>query len=68
MDCGDGNQRRGKRGETAVIRAHGVTQQVDFERRSPVSIEAMLDAADLAAPRMAALLAGIVRRFPELVA
>jgi purine-nucleoside phosphorylase len=51
-----------------VLALCGVTQQVDFERRAPVSIEAMLDAADLAAPRMAALLAGIVRRFPELVA
>ena len=30
------------------------------DSRSPVSIEAMLDAADLAAPRMASLLVGVV--------
>jgi purine-nucleoside phosphorylase len=40
----------------------GVTQMVNLEHRAPVSIEDMIDAADLAAPRMAALLTGIVRR------
>jgi purine-nucleoside phosphorylase len=45
-----------------ILALVGVTQMVDFDRRVAVSIEAMLDAADLAAPRMAAVLAGVVRR------
>lgn len=43
-----------------VLALVGVTQQVLPGRPSQVSIEAMIDAADLAAPRMATLLVGIV--------
>ena len=43
-----------------VLALVGVTQQVVAGRPSRVSIEAMIDAADLAAPRMATLLVGIV--------
>jgi purine-nucleoside phosphorylase len=46
-----------------VLALVGVTQHVHLETRTPVSIEDMLDAADLAAPRMGALLTGIVRGF-----
>ena len=40
----------------------GVTQMVNPESHKPASIESMLDAADLAAPRMGALLTGILRK------
>lgn len=40
----------------------GVTQKISLDVREPASIEAMIDAADLAAPRMAALLSGLMRR------
>ena len=43
-----------------ILALVGITQQVEVESRSPVSIEAMLDAADLAAPRMASMLVGVV--------
>ncbi|MGC3970455.1 MAG: purine-nucleoside phosphorylase [Pirellulales bacterium] len=43
-----------------VLALAGVTQQVLPGRTAQVSIEAMIDAADLAAPRMATLLVGIV--------
>jgi purine nucleoside phosphorylase len=43
-----------------ILALVGITQQVELDSRSPVSIEAMLDAADLAAPRMASLLVGVV--------
>lgn len=43
-----------------VLALVGVTQQVLAGHSSRVSIEAMIDAADLAAPRMATLLVGIV--------
>ena len=43
-----------------VLALVGVTQQVLAGQTSRVSIEAMIDAADLAAPRMATLLVGIV--------
>lgn len=43
-----------------VLALVGVTQQVLPGRSTQVSIEAMVDAADLAAPRMATLLVGIV--------
>ena len=40
----------------------GVTQLVNPESHKPASIESMLDAADLAAPRMATMLTGILRK------
>lgn len=43
-----------------VLALVGVTQQVHVEVATPTDIEKMLDAADLAAPRMASLLIGIV--------
>ena len=43
-----------------VLALVGVTQQVLPSRSSQVSIEAMIDAADLAAPRMATMLVGLV--------
>lgn len=43
-----------------VLALVGVTQQVLAGHSSRVSIEAMIDAADLAAPRVATLLVGIV--------
>lgn len=43
-----------------VLALVGVTQQVLAGRSTQVSIEAMIDAADLAAPRMASLLVGVV--------
>ncbi|MBK8978121.1 MAG: purine-nucleoside phosphorylase [Planctomycetes bacterium] len=45
-----------------VLALVGVTQFVQVESAIPVAIEEMLDAADLAAPRMASMLAGIVAR------
>ena len=39
----------------------GVTQAIPLDGMAPASIEQMLDASDLAAPRMAALLAGVIR-------
>lgn len=47
-----------------VLALVGITQQVVDDSRSTASIEAMLDAADLAAPRMASLLVGIVGSLP----
>ncbi|MEM7203973.1 MAG: purine-nucleoside phosphorylase [Planctomycetota bacterium] len=47
-----------------VLALVGVTQMVNPESHKPVSIEAMIEAADLAAPRMAAMLTGVVRRLP----
>lgn len=47
-----------------VLALVGITQQIADDSRSPASIEAMLDAADLAAPRMASLLVGIVGSLP----
>ncbi|HEX6812694.1 MAG TPA: purine-nucleoside phosphorylase [Planctomycetota bacterium] len=43
-----------------VLALVGVTQQLLAGKSSQVSIEAMIDAADLAAPRMASLLVGVV--------
>jgi len=43
-----------------VLALVGITQQVKPESHSPASIEEMLDAADVAAPRMASLLVGIL--------
>ncbi len=43
-----------------VLALVGVTQQVLDGKSSQASIEAMIDAADLAAPRMATLLVGVV--------
>ena len=42
-----------------VLALAGVTQSISLERHTPTSIEDMLDAADLAAPRIGALLTGI---------
>ncbi len=38
----------------------GITQLVQTESVSPVSIESMLDAADLAGPRMGSMLVGVI--------
>lgn len=43
-----------------VLALVGVTQQLSAGKTAQVSIEAMIEAADLAAPRMASLLVGIV--------
>ena len=43
-----------------VLAMVGVTQLINPESHQPASIEAMLDAADIAAPRVAAMLTGIV--------
>ena len=43
-----------------VLALGGVTQQVLPGRSTQVSIETMIEAADLAAPRMGTLLTGIV--------
>ncbi|MBX3463096.1 MAG: purine-nucleoside phosphorylase [Planctomycetes bacterium] len=43
-----------------VLALVGVTQQLSVGKSARVSIEAMIEAADLAAPRMASLLVGIV--------
>ncbi len=43
-----------------VLALAGVTQQLSAGKSPQVSIEAMIEAADLAAPRMASLLVGIV--------
>jgi purine-nucleoside phosphorylase len=42
-----------------VLALAGVTQTISLERHTPSSIEDMLDAADVAAPRIATLLTGI---------
>ena len=42
-----------------VLALAGVTQSISLERHTPTSIEDMLDAADIAAPRIGALLTGI---------
>lgn len=47
-----------------ILALVGVTQMVNPESHLPASIEAMLDAADLAAPRMASMITGIVRMLP----
>lgn len=44
-----------------VLALAGVTQVIHPEQHTPTTIEDMLDAADVAAPRAATLLAGIVR-------
>jgi len=44
-----------------ILALVGVTQMVNPESHRPVSIESMIDAADLAAPRIAAMLTGVVR-------
>ena len=43
-----------------VLALVGVTQTASVERHEPTSIEEMLDAADVAAPRIASLITGIV--------
>jgi purine nucleoside phosphorylase len=49
-----------------VLALVGVTQLVRVEATEPVDIESMLDASDLAAPRMASLLTGIVAQSEDL--
>ena len=46
-----------------VLALVGITQLVHVESEQAADIEEMLDAADLAAPRMASLLSGVVSRF-----
>ncbi|MCA8957435.1 MAG: purine-nucleoside phosphorylase [Planctomycetes bacterium] len=46
-----------------VLGLVGVTQAISLERHTPTSIEDMLDAADIAAPRIAALITGIIASF-----
>ena len=48
-----------------VLALVGVMQVVHVESSSPADIEDLLDAADIAAPRMASLLTGIVRSLAE---
>ena len=48
-----------------VLALVGVTQYVQLESTEPTDIEEIIDAADLAAPRMASLLAGIVARLAK---
>jgi purine-nucleoside phosphorylase len=43
-----------------VLAVLGVTQRIDFNAPRPASVEEMLDASDLAAPRMATLLTGLI--------
>ena len=43
-----------------ILALVGVTQRVSLERHTPTDIEEMLDAADVAAPRISAMLTGIV--------
>ena len=42
-----------------VLALVGITQSISLEQHSPASIEDMLDAADVAAPRIASMLMGI---------
>lgn len=42
-----------------VLALVGITQSIEVDRTSPTSIEDMLDAADIAAPRIASMLTGI---------
>ena len=48
-----------------VLALVGITQRVQVEIAAPADIEEMLDAADLAAPRMASLLVGVVSRMAK---
>lgn len=48
-----------------VLALVGITQQLLAGKSSQVSIESMIDAADLAAPRMASLLVGVVGAMGE---
>jgi purine nucleoside phosphorylase len=48
-----------------VLALVGVTQQVLVGRSTQASIEAMIEAADLAGPRMATVLVGIVAAAQE---
>ncbi|MGE3173123.1 MAG: purine-nucleoside phosphorylase [Planctomycetota bacterium] len=50
-----------------VLALVGITQQVLPERSASASIEAMIDAAELAAPRMASMLVGIVAHGRDLL-
>ena len=47
-----------------VLALVGVTQIVNTDDPQAISIETILDAADIAAPRVAAMLTGIVRKLP----
>jgi purine-nucleoside phosphorylase len=50
-----------------VLALAGITQQVLAERSPSASIEAMIDAAELAAPRMASMLVGVVAHGRKLL-
>lgn len=50
-----------------VLALVGITQQVLPERAGSASIEAMIDAAELAAPRMASMLVGVVGQGKRLL-
>ncbi len=51
----------------SVLALVGITQQVLPQRNAPTSIESMIDAAELAAPRMAAILVGVVAQAGRLL-
>lgn len=40
----------------------GITQKIDLERGRPTDLESMVEASDLAAPRMGSLLAGLLEK------
>jgi purine-nucleoside phosphorylase len=48
-----------------VLALVGITQMVNPDNPNPPPIEAMLDAADVAAPRVAAMLTGVLRKLPR---
>ena len=48
-----------------VLALVGITQHVQVELTAPTDIESMLDAAELAAPRMASLLIGVVQKLAK---
>ncbi|GDY01998.1 purine nucleoside phosphorylase [Planctomycetota bacterium] len=50
-----------------VLALVGVTQQILEDRPASTSIEAMLEAAELAAPRMASMIVGIVSQAEDLL-
>jgi len=42
-----------------------VIQRIDLKHPTPASVEEMLDAAELAAPRLATLLTGLIERMGD---
>jgi purine nucleoside phosphorylase len=45
-----------------VLAVLGVIQHIDKDHPQPASVEEMLDAAELAAPRLATVLTGLIER------